>query len=494
MTAIEGIYNGAVHLLEPGLKLGEGRAALICGERSLSYGEFADEVARVAGALAGLGLQRGQRVVVAMPDGIEWTTAYLGAMWAGGVAVGVNPRLKPAELAAVLEDSEAPMVLADVTTADAVREAEALLESAPPRVIVAEPDWAAAARAVEPAAMTCGDMAFWIYSSGTTGKPKGVTHGHRAPAACDSFAREVLGLGPEDRFYSSSKLFFAYPLANSLFGGLRLGATVILSADWPTPALIAETVERHRPTVLFSVPALYRQMFEAGLPPRLAAAGVRHFVSAGEALPTRVAAGWREFGLGEIVNAYGATETLCLALWGRGAGAFPGPTPTTELRERGDWTPDRPGRLWLRHPALAVGYWRRPEAQLDAFGDGWFSPADLFLRDGAGYRFVGRCDDLVKISGRFVSPLEVEEVLLEACRDVVSELAALGTTDEDGSGMMAVFAVPLGNEALASRRIAAAAEESLPPFKRPRAIHLVEALPRTATGKLQRQRLKEIVA
>ena len=368
--------------------------ALECGDERIDYGTLRESVRRAGGAWQSLGVDAGARVVILARDSIDWVVAYLGVIWAGGVAVGVNPRLPPADLAPILADSEVRFVWCDEDEAAGVCALAASL-AAPP-VVVANGghdgvDWPSALRAaapIEPCARRDDDPALWIGTSGTTGVPKGVVHPQRVASEPESFAREVLSAGPADRFYSSSKLFFAYALANSLFAGLRLGATVILDRERASPERVLAMVERHRPTLVFTVPTLYNRMLLDRVAPRLSGRGIRHFVSAGEALPASVRDGWRRATGMAPISGYGTSETLCLVLYGDDDTGLLRPTPRTSLRFAAA-DAALPQRIWIRNPTLALGYWRRPEAEADGFRDGWFSPGDVFIRRGDGRRFAG---------------------------------------------------------------------------------------------------------
>jgi acyl-coenzyme A synthetase/AMP-(fatty) acid ligase len=472
--------------------------ALECADEHIDYGSLRDAVRLSGGAWRALGMEPGTRVVIFARDSIDWVVAYLGVIWAGGVAIGVNPRLPAADLAPILADSEVRFVWCNAEDASMLRAIARALPAT--RVIAAnggdgETDWPralAAATPIDACARRDDDPALWIGTSGTTGVPKGVVHAQRVAAEPERFARDVLHARPADRFYSSSKLFFAYALANSLFAGLRLGATVILDRERASPERVLAMVERHRPTIVFTVPTLYNRMLLDGIAPKLAGYGIRHYVSAGEALPSSVRAGWaRATGIAPV-SGYGTSETLCLVLYGDDDSGLLRPTPGTTL-QFGGADPRAPQRIWVSSPALAQGYWRRPEAQTDGFRDGWFSPGDIFIRHGEDrLEFAGRSDDLLKVSGQWVSTLWIEHALAEACGDAVEQVAAVGASTEEGLVSIAVLAVAAaGREDIARERLAAGIER-LPKYRRPAWVHWVSALPQTATGKLQRSRLREV--
>jgi acyl-coenzyme A synthetase/AMP-(fatty) acid ligase len=482
--------NAAAYLLATG----QDRAtALECGAERLSYGELRAAVGRAAGAWRARGLKQGERVLVFAPDSIAWVIAYLGAIWAGGVAVGLNSRLFERELSVVLSEAGARFIWCNESS-------RALLERllahvADPPQLVIDAEWSAglnAANAVPAAELAEDAVALWVYTSGTTGLPKAVMHAQRTVIAGADFAREILGLSAQDRIYASSKLFFAYSLGNSLCAGLRLGAAVILDSEWPTAEGVAAVVERHRPTALFSVPTLYLKMLQAGVAERLAAAGVRRFGSAGEALPAAVRREWREATGIAPVSGYGASETVVLVFYCDDDSARLKPSPRLEYRMREGTDSAAPRRLWLRHPSIALGYWQRPEAERDSFAEGWFSPGDLFRqRDDGALELCGRDDDMLKISGQWVSVLDVEQALLGASAGCVEALAAIGFDNAEGLASIAVFAVAArGHETQARERLDAGIA-ALPKLKRPRLIKWVSELPLSATGKLQRRKLKE---
>jgi acyl-coenzyme A synthetase/AMP-(fatty) acid ligase len=481
--------NAAEYLLAAGR---DDKVAIEAGDERITYRGLRAAVARAGAAWRSLGLAPNDRVLVFAPDSIDWVIAYLGTIWAGGVAVGLNSRLFERELASVLNESGARF-------AWCMPEARALLERlthgapCPPCPVVAADFRAAASGAAPmPAAQRADeDMALWIYTSGTTGAPKGVIHAQRAVVAATDCASAVLGATPEDKLYPSSKLFFAYALGNGLCAGLRLGATLVLDHEWPTAERVAEIVARHRPTLVFSVPTLYLKMLQTGVAKRLN--GVRHYVSAGEALPPAVRHGWRDATGLEPVSGYGTSETIFLMLHCSDGSGTLAPTPRVELRlpepapEAGT-----PHRLWLRHPSVALGYWQRPDADREAFRDGWFSPGDLFQRAGdRRWTLHGRDDDMLKISGQWVSILEVEQALAAACGPSVQELAAVGFRNADGLSSIAVFAVAAAGQEESARGVLQTRIDTLPKVKRPREIRWVSELPKTATGKLQRRRLRE---
>jgi acyl-coenzyme A synthetase/AMP-(fatty) acid ligase len=398
------------------------------------------------------------------------------------------------ELSVVLSESDARFIWCNESS-------RVLLEKlfvgiANPPQLVIDAQWSASLSTFDPmpaAELPDDAPAMWIYTSGTTGLPKAVMHAQRTVIASADFARAILGLSAQDRIYASSKMFFAYALGNSLFGGLRLGATVVLDPEWPTAERVAEIAERHRPTTLFSVPTLYLKMLQSGVAPRLVAAGVRHYVSAGETLPAAVRRGWKDATGVAPVSGYGASETVALVFYCGDESMRLKPAPRLEFTTRDGAEDEAPQRLWLQHPSIALGYWRRPEAERDSFSNGRFSPGDLFRQcDDGNVEFCGRDDDMLKISGQWVSILQVEQALLGACGGSVEGLAAVGFDNAEGLSSIALFVVAAqGQETQARERIDAGIE-ALPKLKRPRLVQWVKELPLTATGKLQRRKLKDL--
>jgi acyl-coenzyme A synthetase/AMP-(fatty) acid ligase len=459
-----------------------GAIALIEDERRLTYDALRGRVERAAAAWAAHGLQPGARCVVGLPDGADWVAAFLGLIWMGGIPIAISPRTEPALVRDLLADSGAAALLLEDAAATAVGDPRAFGLTAWRALLDAAPASAPIQQADEDA------PAFWLYSSGTTGKPKGIVHTHRSVAQAHVFARDVLGATSADVFYSTSKLFFAYPLANALFAGLRLGASVVLDAEWPNPERVARNVARYRPTLFFSVPTLYRRLTEAGVP----FASLRRAVSAGEACPPDVAEGWLRLTGLSLVNGYGTTETLALMLYR--TADMPGirPTPLTQVRvDTEDIGRDGAVRLWFSHPGVALGYSRVVTHDSARFDGNAFSPGDLFRPVGAdaaeGWTFAGRSDQLLKVFGRWVDTVALEQMLAQRLQGKVREscIVPRGVEHEDTIALH-LFIVPGEADAAAVRTAAEDAVAGLPAYQRPQAIHFVADMPRTETGKLRR--------
>ena len=459
--------------------------ALVCGSEQLTYGALRAEVRRAAAAWLDRGLEHGDRVAIKLFDGCAWVAAYLGTIWAGGVAVGVNPHISADDWRFIIGEGGFRFILAESP------------DDTPPdyrsRVVTLHEWWRASADAAPVPATTMYEEspAFWSHSSGTSGRPKAVVHAHRFALHVERVGTEVLGVGADDRLFASSKLFFAYPLGNSLFTGLKVGATVILDPQWPSAPSVAATIAAQRPTVLFSVPSLYRSLLKEGFALSIAHQGLRRCVSAGEALPPALRDAWRSAtGIG-IVDGYGASETLSLVLLDVGTGDGLSPAPGVAVQAL-DPHAAAPMRIRIHTPMLALGYWNRPDADHESFRDGAFSPADLFERGSAGtWRFTGREDCLIKIAGRWVNLIELEQRLAAACPGI-AEAAVVSTTDADGVAALAFFYVPKAEASIPGDSSLQQCVDALPPHQRPRWLRPVATLPRTATGKLLRRNLQEL--
>ncbi len=485
------------------------REALRCAGERVGYAELAARVARASAALRSLGLAPGERVLLLMRDTPEFAAAWLGAVRAGAVAIALNTKLSEEEFRHIRTDSGARLALVEDVFAAArpdlageqAREGTLLVAGAEaPAGLRAWREVLAGAPAdAAPFAARPADPAFWLYSSGTTGKAKGIIHTHASIAASGEALR-LLGIGPGERVLATSKYFFAYGLEHGLLGPLAVGATGVALADWAEAGAALQAVERERPAAFFSVPSFYRRLLAEPRERLAPLRSVRHFVAAGERLPLPIVEHWREAVGGEILSLYGMSETYCACMMmppgSRSEGRTGRPLALTELRLRdaagAEPAPGEPGVLWVRHPALALGYANRPEQTAAQFRDGWFCSQDLFVRDAEGcYSHQGRADELVKIAGQWVQPGELEEAV--AGDAAIAEAACVPVLDAEGFERLALFVAARGDAAAALAAAGSACERKLPRYKRPKWIRAVPELPRTATGKVQRYRLREIL-
>lgn len=480
------------------------RPAIVTPAGITAYGELLALTARAGAALRGLGVEPEQRVALLLPDGVEWAAVFLGALRIGAVAVPLNTRLPPADWAAMLRDSRARALVADAGLLAEL--GPALVELPHLRAVIATGEGAgslgallAAAPACAPEPVSGDDMAFWLYTSGTTGGPKAAIHLHRDLLACRHYALDVLEVGAGDRILATSKLFFAYALGNALLIPLYVGACTYLDPAWPEPASVQRTLGAFAPTVFFSVPTFYGRLLRAGLPAD-AFRSVRTCVSAGERLPAELYHAWRErFGV-EILDGLGATETIFMVLANRPGRSRPGsagtPVPGTEVRlldaKGRPVADDQPGMLHLRTPSASPGYWNRLDLSRRAFLGEWFRTGDVMTRDADGfYHHVGRDDELFKVAGMWVAPADVEAALL--AHPAVAEAGVVGAPAEGGLLKPVAFVVPrvAGEPEALSSELAVHVAGTLPSHQRPRRIRVVAELPRTVTGKLRRYVLRE---
>lgn len=496
--------NAAEHLLgEAALARHGARIALVCGEQQLSYARLAAATGRAANALRARGVQPGDRVLLLLRDTPEFAAAWLGAVRAGAVAIGLNSKLTQDEYRYVVADSGARLLIAEDALLPALGPQAA--ELAGGRRLATGTAWSEAQSRASPQASAHParpeDPAFWLYSSGTTGKPKGILHAHKDVLSAGQVQREVLGLVAGDKVFNTSKLFFAYALENGLLGPLALGATSILDPDWADVDQMQSLVGRHRPTAVFSVPTFYRRLLAMPAEHLAPFRDVRHYVSAGERLPAPVLHAWRKATGREILSAYGMSETFCVAMatppGGAGAQRSGKPLNGVDVRLLAEDGREagigEPGVLWIRHPALSSGYANRPEATREQFRDGWFCTKDVFERDAQGYfSHQGRSDELVKVAGQWVQPGDLEEAV--SGLPGIAEAACVPVADADGFERLALFVAPRGTDGAAAVAAAATAcEAKLPRHKRPKWILPVAELPRTATGKVQRFKLRELL-
>ncbi|WP_313620895.1 benzoate-CoA ligase family protein [Achromobacter sp.] len=491
------------------------KPAYIDDTRQLTYGELAERVARMAGALSKLGLRREERILLLMQDTADWPVVFLGALHAGVVPVAVNTLLTADDYAYIIAHSRVSAVFVSGALLPVLQTALAQAQADVEHLVVSQPaaPLPASAREFEslladaplvPAARTLSDeIAFWLYSSGSTGKPKGVVHTHgNLWHTAELYAKPVLGIRESDVVFSAAKLFFAYGLGNGLTFPLSVGATVVLMAERPTPQAVFQRLVRHRPTVFYGVPTLYASMLASpDLPPREQVA-MRICTSAGEALPRDIGERFtRHFGC-EILDGIGSTEMLHIFISNRSGqlryGTTGMPVPGYEVQLRDDnGTPVAPGAigdLYIKGPSAALMYWNNRDKTRQCFLGDWLKSGDKYVCDPDGYyTYAGRSDDMIKVSGQYVSPVEVENILIQ--HEAVLEAAVIGVPDHDGLVKTKAYVV-LRDGFEPDDRTGAALQQyvkqHLAPFKYPRQINFLDELPKTATGKIQRFRLRAL--
>jgi acetyl-CoA synthetase len=516
--AIPTQYN-ASRILYDNLANGHGdRPALIGPAGTRSYAELCAEASQWGHGLQALGLTRGDRVLMFLDDTPAYPAAFFGAVRAGFVPLLINTLTPPDLLQFYLSDSGASVAVADADFCarfDAVDGKDTQLRTlivtngsagdhAVPDTIVAQPWLRDFATDLAEAETHRNEMAFWMYSSGSTGRPKGIVHLQHDMAYSEAaFARNVLELKPDDICFSVPKIFFAYGFGNSITFPFSAGAATLLLPGQPKPAAIFEAIARFRPSVFFGLPTLYTSLTKAEGAAQTDFSSLRMALSAAEVLSAEVFNGWKTLTGLEIVEGLGSTEVLHIYLSNRPDKKKPGAAglrvPGYEIalrdkdgREVGD---NEEGILWVRGDSNTPLYWNRPDKSAETVREeGWIYTGDRFVRDADGFHFFrGRADDLIKISGQWVYPLEVELCLAEhpdvrECAVFAAELPDRRMT------LRAVVVMNTGtfDEGDATRKLQDFVKAKLLPYKYPREIKFIDELPKTGTGKIDRQAVMKI--
>ncbi len=487
--------NAAAELVDR--HLGDGRAekpAIVSGSRILTYRDLFEAVNRFGNALLELGVRMEERVAIVLPDCPECAVAFLGAIKIGAVAIPINTLLVAKDYEYLLADSRARVLVTGRAHWPMIAGIRPGLKHLQHVVMVDEPaegclSWSRlledASPSLDPADTSKDDAAFWLYSSGTTGFPKGTIHlHHNMLVMADLYARQVLDLRESDVSFSVAKLFFAYGLGNGLYFPLSTGGTTVLLPDRPLPDKVFETIDQHGVTVFYSVPTSYAALLHAAEKSGRTSLGrVRMCVSAGEPLPSTIYEHWLDrFGI-EILDGIGSTEILHIFISNRPGQSRPGSTgqlvPGYEAKIVDEAERELPvgevGTLFIKGESIAAGYWNKHDQTKNTFRGEWINTHDKFRIDGDGFFwYAGRTDDMIKVSGQAVWPTDVEALL--KAHPAVLESGVVGMTDSDGLTKPCAFVV-LKDGVSASAGLV-----------------FIDALPKTATGKIQRYKLAEVAA
>ncbi|MGI9509918.1 MAG: benzoate-CoA ligase family protein [Geminicoccaceae bacterium] len=481
-------------------------------KRSLSYRELADQTAQFAGALYRSGVRREERIAIIALDQIEFPVMFWGALKAGVVPVPINTLLSTDIYIAILNDSRASMLFVSKALWPTVKPAlngnrhlrNVIMIGEAEEGTLGYADFVRDAPRAETVRVSGDELAFWLYSSGSTGEPKGIRHVHASlKATCDTFGDQVLGIREDDVVYSAAKLFFAYGLGNAMSFPMAVGATAVLFSSRPTPDAVFGIMTSDRPTIFCGVPTLYAAMVnqaeKAGAAP---GHSLRLCVSAGEALPREIGERWERFFGAEIIDGVGSTEMLHIFLSNSPDDVVYGtsglPVPSYEVRLVDEHDQDvadgEVGELLVNGPSSADGYWNRREKTRSTFVGPWTRTGDKYERTTDGrYIYCGRSDDMFKVSGIWVSPFEVEQALID--HSDVLEAAVVARKDEEGlEKPAACIVLKPGADPAVVNELKVFVQQKVGKWKYPRWISIMDELPKTATGKIQRFKLRDMNA
>ncbi len=509
-------FNAAAWFVDRHVQDGRAtRVALRCEGRSVTYGEVHASVNRAGNALHSLGVRMEDRVVLLLLDGPEFVSSFFGAMKIGAVPIPTNTLLTPRDYEYILNDSRAEMAIVSEPLVAAIAEVRPRLEYLKHVVVVGraapghvnfEELVSGASADLAPAGTTPDDVAFWLYTSGTTGTPKAAVHLHHdMVVCCEGFGRHVLEIRPDDRSFSVAKLFFAYGLGNALYFPFGVGAEAVLYPGRPEPRKVLEIITQERPTLFFAVPTAYAAMLQVPYAERLYdLRSIRRCLSAGEPLPKAIYERWREkFGL-EILDGLGSTEMCHTFIANRQGRVRPGSSGTLVpgydakiVNEEGREVPaGEVGNLLVTGDSACACYWNQHERTTQTITGEWVRTGDKYSRDADGYFwYAGRSDDMIKAGGMWVSPAEVESALAE--HEAVVEAGVVGALDQDQLSKPLAFVVlarGLAPTPALEQELKSFVKERLAPYKYPRWIVFVPELPKTATGKIQRFKLRQLAA
>ncbi len=503
-------FNFAAHLISVNHHRLD-KIAYIDDFNQLTYGELAAAIRRMATALLASGLHREERVLILMHDSCEWPVAFLGALYAGVVPVAVNTLLTANDYQFILNDCRAKVAIVSaplfLTLNKAIENCNhslnaIIVNGSQGDLSVNTVDFSTCLDESEPIAKAAAthpdEPGFWLYSSGSTGQPKGTVHTHANLFwTAELYGKGVLGITEADLCFSAAKLFFAYGLGNALSFPLSVGAAVVLMAERPTPDAVFARWIQHQPTLFFGAPTGYAGMLASAALPDKHQVSLRLASSAGEALPAEIGQRFTEKFDVEIIDGIGSTEMLHIYLSNQpgnvyyGTTGVPVPGYRIELRnDDGSPTADGEiGELFVHGPSSALMYWNNRNKSRDTFQGAWTRSGDKYSRNPDGtYTYSGRTDDMLKVSGVYVSPFEVESTLVQ--HSAVLEAAVIGHKDADGLTKTKAYVVLKKDAEATATELKNFVKDKIAPYKYPRIIEFIDALPKTATGKIQRFRLR----
>lgn len=504
-------FNMVSLLLDRHIEQGRGaRVAIHCPDRKVTYREVYELTNRAGNAFSGLGLKKGDRVMMMMYDSPEFVAVYLGAMKIGAIPIPINILSTASDLEYFLQDSRASLLVVEKDLFETVKgivlsdDIKVVTRGQAGECPVLSQILAAASPSLEMCQTDATDHSYWLYSSGTTGRPKGIVHLHKDMVYSMYVYGHLIGYTPDDISYGAPKLFFSYGLNMGIYLPFLYCASVVLVEDRPLPASVLDNLQKYKPTKFFSVPTSYAQLLqyieEGGIDPDLSS--LRICVSAGEALPAVIYKRWLDRFHVEILDGLGSTEVSMIFITslpgdvkiGRCGKLLPG-YEAKLIDEIGKDVPQGTvGDLWIRGKSVTPGYWNKPEQNRKTFRDGWIKTGDCCILDGQGYFLhCGRSEDTLKVSGMWVSPLEVESVLME--HDAVAQCAVVAKRDENDLVKIKAVVVPKNgytSDDNLVKELQNFVKSRLAPYKYPRWVEFADRLPVTATGKVQRYKLREV--
>ncbi len=506
-------YNATTDMVDAHILAGRGaKPAFVDPAETLTYGGLAERTNRMANLMRTYGLARETRVALLLHDTVDYPPAFWGAIKAGVVPVALNTLLTTEQYAYILDDSRAQAIVVSAPLVETIKPVLGKLPFlkhvfvaggvAPSFALNFRDELAHQSAVAETAPTLADETAFWLYSSGSTGMPKGTRHVHTSlMETARLYGKGVLGIREDDVVFSAAKIFFAYGLGNALSFPLSVGATTILLPERPTPESVFRTLKLHHPTIFCGVPTLYAAMLNHAAGTREnSSQKLRQCISAGEALPAEVGKAWKEKFAVDILDGIGSTEMLHIFVSNRPGDVAYGtsgkPVPGYSVRlvddKNADVADGEVGELLVSGPSAADGYWNQREKSRATFEGGWTRSGDKYIRDAAGYfTYQGRTDDMFKVSGIWVSPFEVESALISHA--AVMEAAVVPKEDNDGLiKPRAIIVLKPGY--VADDALLAVLKDHVKAkagaWKYPRWIEVVDALPKTATGKIQRYKLR----
>ncbi len=510
--SLPGTYNASTTFIDANLEAGrEGKAAILYKDQSLTYSDIAALICRTGNALNKLDVQMECRVMLLLQDSPEFVAGFFGAIRIGAVPVPVNTRLKPKDYEYLLNDSRARVLILSEDRYTNIEPIHSRLKWLKHIIVVGNApsgtidfyDWIQGEDPeLTPAGTSPDDPCFWLYSSGTTGFPKGAVHLQHDMIYCaENYARGILGIQEKDRTFSIAKLYFAYGLGNSLYFPFYVGGTAILYPEKPSAKPVYEAIARYKPTLFFGVPTAYAEMLALEDFSAYDLSSVRLCISAGEALPKALFDRWHDKWHLEILDGIGSTEVLHIFISNRPnevkAGSSGKLVPGYEARivdeEDHDLSQGSVGNLLIRGDSACAYYWKQHAKTKETIIGDWIRTGDKYLMDKEGYFwYQGRSDDMLKAGGIWVSPVEVEAALMS--HPAVLECAVVGLRDKDQLVKPKAYAVLKkhgGASQTLEAELKAFVRDKIAPYKYPRWIEFVNELPKTATGKIQRFKLRK---